>query len=407
MSRKTQTAAVDATAMRQTNAALVLRLIWEARRMSRAELARTTGLSASTVSDIIHDLRDAGLVDEKGTGESSGGRRPILLGINRSRANMIGIEIGSSHITLVVTDLCGEVLSSRRIDHATRDHPESTLEKLHELIEWGLAQPDASPDSLLGIGVAVPAPVDPDVPGQLSRLILPAWAGVDLVGDLQAANGCPVYIENDSNAGALAELWWGDREVRDLAYVKVATGIGAGFIIDGKLYRGADGSAGEIGHLSADPHGKECICGSRGCLTTLIGTGAILERAGAEIVTRSGGPVETIQDVIEATLDGDRAARRLIESVGDSLGIALAGLLNVLNPRMVVLGGELTELGEILFDPLRVALRRQALFSSIARTSIVASRLGTHAIAVGATALVLDAALDDLEMFNSVRDCVA
>jgi predicted NBD/HSP70 family sugar kinase len=371
--------------------------------MSRADLARVTGLSASTVSDIINELRDHDLVVEQGAGASSGGRRPIMLGVNPSRSHIIGIEIGGTHITIVATSLVGDILCSRRVDNPTRKEPSETLARLHRLIQWCFEQPGVDRKGLLGLGVAVPSPVRPDSPGRMSRLVLPEWTGVDLLAELKGKYHRPVFVENDANAGALAELWWSERDdLRDLAYVKVATGIGAGFIIDGKLYRGADGSAGEIGHLSIDPNGAECVCGSRGCLTTIIGTLAIIEQASGRVTLNSGAPVRSIHDIVEATMEGDRAARELIEEVGTSLGIALAGLLNTLNPRVVVLGGEITELGDILFDPLRVALRTQALFSSVARTSIVASRLGTYAIAVGATALVLDAALNDLDLFPPV-----
>lgn len=400
MSKRTQDLAVDATVMRQRNAALVLRLIWEAREISRADLARKTGLSASTVSDIIGELRDLELVEEKRTGKSSGGRRPILLGINDRRANALGIEIGSSHMTVVVVSFTGELLCSKRVYQPTREEPEKAIETLHSLIQWCFEQKEVDSERVIGIGVAIPSPVDPQNPGKLSRLLLPAWSGINLEQELQSVYNRPVFIENDANAGALAELWWGEEEVRDLAYVKVATGIGAGFIIDGKLYRGADGSAGEIGHLSVDKHGEECVCGSRGCLATLIGTTAILHRA-ITIRSRQGESVETIHDFIQAATEGDREALLLLESVGESLGAALAGLLNLLNPRVVVLGGELTEIGDILFDPLRMSLRKHALFSSIAKTRIVASSLGKHAIAIGTTALVLDAALDDLDLFSS------
>lgn len=406
MSRRNRDVAVDSTIMRQQNAALVLRLIWNEKQISRADLARETGLSASTVSAITQELCELGFVVEEGTGVSSGGRRPILLGINESRASIVGIEIGASHITIVGTSLRGDVLHASRVMNPTREDPSTTLATLYELIDQCLAEPRVAAGALLGIGVAVPCPVDPESPGQLSRMILPAWAGVDLAGEIFDRYQRPVFIENDANAGALAELWWGGQDVRDLTYVKVATGVGAGFIIDGKLYRGADGSAGEIGHLSTDPRGEECICGARGCLATLVGTAAILERARGTVTARNGEPVETIQDFVKATMDGDRAALEIVDSVGNSLGAALAGVLNTLNPRIVVLGGELTALGDILFDPLRVALRRQALFSSIARTTIVASRLNDHAIAVGATALVLDAALDNLEVFPPQRDGV-
>lgn len=402
MAGKSGSSAVDATVMRKNNAALVLRLIWNARRISRADLARETGLSASTISDIINDLSDRELVSEQGTGASSGGRRPILLGINPTRAYNVGLEVGAAHVTVVVTTLLGELLTSRRVDNPTRRDPEQTLATAHSLVAGALSEAGVGREQVLGYGVAVPSPVNPEAPGQLSRLILPEWAGVNLAEELSSRYGRPIYIENDANAGALAELWWGEGGVRDLAYVKVATGIGAGFIIDGKLYRGADGSAGEIGHLASDPQGPECICGARGCLTTCIGTEAILRRARDKVFGRDGEPVESLDELMGAIREGDRNARKLIEAVGTSLGAALAGLTNTLNPRRIVLGGEITQLGDMLFDPLRMALRRQALFSSLTRTRIVASRLGINAIAIGATAPVLDAALDDLDAFPAV-----
>jgi predicted NBD/HSP70 family sugar kinase len=390
--------------MRKNNAALLLRLLWTDGPLSRAELARRTGMSASTASDIINELRERELIDEQGTGASSGGRRPIMLGVRDERVHTLGVEIGATHITGVVTSFRGEVLCSRRVDAPTRSDAQATLEILFDLMEWCLDQPGVDRRALLGVGVAVPCPVDPADPGKLSRRILPNWAEVDLAALVSERYARPVHIENDANAGALAESWFGAHEdARDLAYVKVATGVGAGFIIDGRLYRGSGGTAGEIGHVLVDPRGEPCSCGSRGCLVTLIGTNSILARARDQVRTRDGSPADTIHDVVEATLDGDVTALGLVEEVGTHLGTALAGLLNLLNPRVVVLGGELTALRDLLLDPLRVSLRRQALFSSVARTQLLTSRLGPDSIAVGAAVNVLDAALKDLDLFPTLR----
>jgi len=372
--------------------------------MPGAGLARGTGVGASRISDSTGGLRGRGLVREEGTGSSSGGRRPILLGVHEERAHILGVEIGATHITIVVTTLLGQILCAKRVPNPTRERPEQTLAQLFALIDWCFAQPGVDRSASLGLGVAVPSPVDPRDPGRLSRLILPRWSEVDLLEELSQRYERPTFVENDANAGAIAELWWGKHEdARYLTFVKVATGIGAGFVIDGELYRGAGGMAGEIGHMSFDSTDAPFEHAVRGRLTSLIGTEAIMARAAHGVRTRSNKPPATIQELVEATLDGDPHALRLVESVGEHLGRALAGLLNLMNPRVVVLGGELTELKDVLLDPLRVALRRKVLFTSVARTSVVTSRLGDSAIAAGAAALVLDAALDDLDMFPSTQ----
>lgn len=395
--------AVDSTSMRQSNAALVLRLIWNEGPLSRADLARRTGMSASTISDITNELRELGLICDRGTGASSGGRRPLLLGIQEQRVNIIGVELGASHITVTAISFCGDVLCMKRVENDTREDPQGTLDKLFSLVDWCFEQPGVDRQAWLGLGLAVPAPVNPSAPGELSRLILPKWSEIDLLELLSERYQKPVFLENDANAGAIAEQWFGDHEdTQNLIFVKVATGIGAGFIIDGRLYRGSGGMAGEIGHLSIDPNGAPCVCGGRGCLVTMIGTHALIQSAREHVRPRHSDDVTSIHDIIAATLDGDRAALEIVEVAGSHLGTALAGLLNLMNPAVVVLGGELTQLRSVLLDPLRISLRRQAMFGSVARARIVTSTLGESSIAVGAGTLVLDAALDDLTLFRSV-----
>ncbi len=236
---------------------------------------------------------------------------------------------------------------------------------------------------------------------------MPAWRGKNVTQGLREKFGVPVLVDNDANLGALAEQWWGaSRGVDNSVFIKVATGIGSGHIIGGRIYRGATGTAGEIGHMAIDPNGKLCICGVRGCLATFVGTKALVERAKELLKTRkksllAGKPI-TITAIEDATLAGDPVALQVIGEAADSLGIAVASMINLMNPSVVTVGGSLARLGEKLLAPLRESVKRRTMVSLVAAAQIGASELGKHDVAVGAATLVLDAALQDLSYFPAV-----
>jgi predicted NBD/HSP70 family sugar kinase len=390
----------DAAGMRTQNSTLLLNLIWRERQISRADIARKTGLSPSTVSAIVGELDRAGLVREIGAGASRGGRRPVLVGFRDDAYALVGVEIGATHVSAVLTDLRGNVRAFRDSHVAVREDPDGALAKARELIDECLTSERVSRKRVVGIGVAVPSPVHPERPGKLSPVILPAWRDHDVQETLAEAYGLPVFVDNDANLGALSERFWGaGAGGEDLAFIKVATGIGSGHIINGDLYRGSGGTAGEIGHIAIDPNGPQCVCGLRGCLATFIGADALLARAGKAWGKRKKKP--TVADIVAGARDGDPVARELVDEVGHYLGIAVAGLLNLLNPAVVVLGGEITSVGDLLLDPLRATIRSRALSTSVAETRIVSSRLGERSIAVGAATLVLATALADRSVFPS------
>jgi predicted NBD/HSP70 family sugar kinase len=385
---------VDAAAMRVNNAGLVLNLIWREREISRAELARRTGLSPSTVSDIVGQLTGAGLVRTLGAGSSRsvGGRRPLILGFDDDALGIVGLELGSTHVSVVLTNLRCEVRAFRHAVVPVREQPAQALETARAFIDECLKAERLPRRRLIGLGVAVPSPVRPEHPGALSPLFLEAWKGVDVFRTFRDAYRVPVHIDNDANLGALAERFWGHgRGVDDLTYIKLGTGIGAGHVIRGQLYRGAGGSAGEIGHVAIDPGGPRCVCGLRGCLVTFIGAPALLARARA--VGLRGKAFNSVSDLVRAAHADNAAARTLVDEAAGRLGIVVGGLLNLLNPAMVVLGGELSSAGELLLAPLRAALRDRALSTSVAETTLLASELGDRAIAVGAATLVLESVL--------------
>jgi predicted NBD/HSP70 family sugar kinase len=407
MPQEMEQSTVDAAGMRLRNSALLLNLIWREQKVSRADLARRTGLSPSTVSAIVGDLERSGLVQSIGEGLSRGGRRPTLLGFCDDAFAIIGVELGASHVLVTLTNLRGQVRAYRQTAHAVQKDPDGAMATVRSFIDECLRAERVAQRRLLGIGVAVPSPVHPNAPGKLSPVILPAWSGFDVQSHLAGAYNVPVFVDNDANLGALAEGWWGaGRSGDDLTYIKVATGIGAGFVIRGELYRGAGGTAGEIGHLAVDPSGPRCMCGLNGCLAMFIGSQAVRTLA-KERMAGERGRTPTIADIVKSAKSGDAAAESIIEEVGHYLGIAVAGLVNLMNPGVVVLGGEITAVGDLLLDRLRETVRARTLSLSINETRLVTSNLGEQAIAVGGATLVLQAALRDRSLFPTTLQAVS
>lgn len=388
---------LDAAVMRAKNRLLLLQMIWREQKISRADISRQTGMSPSTVSAIVRDLEHSGLVRDTGTGTSSGGRRPVLVGFCDEAFHIIGVDLGAKHIAVVLTDLRGHVQVFREKAYAVRTDPAGTLHATKALIDECLEAGQVALSRVLGIGVAIPSPLDPEEPGRLSRLIVPAWTDYDIQEWLGERYPLPIFIDNDANLGALAEQWWGER-ADHFTYIKIGMGIGAGHIIRGELYRGAGGSAGEIGHVIVDPSGPVCRCGNRGCLTMFIGSDLLVARARERMRMGSSEPLD-IPAIIDHARQGNPAAQATIEEASHHLSIAIAGLVNILNPAVVVLGGSLAAAGDMLIEPLRASVRSHALSKALAQTRIVASTLDKHSIALGAATLVLATALQDHSLF--------
>ncbi|MFD7620671.1 ROK family protein, partial [Streptomyces sp. NPDC059802] len=218
-----------------------------------------------------------------------------------------------------------------------------------------------------------------------STSILPGWTGINPSKELAGRLGVPVYVDNDANLGALGELVWGSgRGVKDLAYIKVASGVGAGLVIDGRIYRGPGGTAGEIGHITLDESGPVCRCGNRGCLETFTAARYVLP-----LLQPSHGSDLTMERVVQLARDGDPGCRRVIGDVGRHIGSGVANLCNLLNPSRVVLGGSLAEAGELVLSPIRDSVSRYAIPSAARQLSVLPGALGSRAEVLGALALVL------------------
>lgn len=390
-----RTAAAGWEDMRAHNTALLLGEIWSHEGLSRADLARSTGLSRATVSDIVGGFVELGVVTEAEATASSGGRPPIRLVFNDAWRQVIGVELGGAHVSGVRTDLRGKVLARFGRELPVDRDPYATLATMDDGIRSLLAA-DPSPP-ILGIGLGVPSPLRVDRGAELDVHLFPRWVGIDLEKHLHQQFGRPVMVENDANLGALAEHWWGaGRDVSDLAYIKLGTGVGAGILIGGQIHRGSSGIAGEIGHTTIDPSGPRCRCGLHGCLEALVGTASLTSRAEAAYAA-VGCPRDglTVHGLIGAAREGDTIACQFVTSAGTCLGIAVANLLNLVNPGRVILGGRLTEAGPLLLDDLLTAMEARALWTSRADSNVVFSDLGDDGVALGASTLVLQNALSN------------
>jgi predicted NBD/HSP70 family sugar kinase len=355
---------------------------------SRAELARRTGLSRSTVSTLVADLQRRGLVVERAgqfAGEGQPGRPAALLELDPSAAAAVGIDFDHDKVRVAVSDLSRRVLAEATEAHDVDHDAQAALDLAAKLTEQVLEQAGLKKDRLLGVGVALAGPIDHDKGALHPSDVLPGWANVDAARELEQRLDTPAYVDNDANLGALAEVTLGaGRNARFAAYLSISSGIGAGIIVDGRPYHGHRGTAGEVGHVVVDPQGPICRCGNRGCLETLASGPALLK-----LVQESREQELNVHEMIELAQGGDAGCRRAIEDAGQVVGRVVAGLVNLFSPEMVVIGGDLGEAGDLMLDPLREAVQRNALPAAAEDLKVVAGELGERANLLGALALVL------------------
>jgi len=356
-------------------------------RLTQADLARATGLAPATVSSIVREFAAAGLVEV----EPGSGRRGTSVQL-ASRAGLVcGIDFGHSHVSVAIGDLTGHVLSEEWRSLEQTHHHEEGLTYAAEMLKRELDELGSDHSALRAVVVGLPAPVIDDV--VRSSTILPGWVGVNARQVAEQHLGRPVHIENDANLGALAEHQVGvARGHTTSIYLKLSSGVGSGIIVDNHLYHGAVGAAGEVGHLTVNEQGPVCRCGSRGCLEAYASSGSVLELMSAQM------PGATIDEVVAAAQDGSPSALRSLEDAGFHLGWGIGSLVNILNPSMIVVGGDLARAGELLLEPARAGLRRHAL-DAVAATPIVVSQLGHRASLIGAVLLAAERTelLPDLE----------
>jgi predicted NBD/HSP70 family sugar kinase/biotin operon repressor len=352
---------------------------------SRADLARLTGLSRSTVSTLIADLQASGLVVEREPDARAPqqGRPPTLLTLDRSAGLVLGIDFGHEQVHVAIADLSRTILAERIQELDVDRSAAQALDLAVTLIDAVIAAADVDRERILGAGVGLSGPVDVAEGIVYAGKILPGWAGVRPVDELAARLSLRVHLDNDANLGALAEVTLGAGiGARDAIYVMVSDGVGAGLILGGELYRGTGGTAGELGHVLVDESGPICRCGNRGCLEMMAGGRAI-----TGLLRPSHGADLTLEDVVALAGGGDSGARRAIADAGRVLGRSVAAIVNAFNPELVIVGGKVSAAGDVLLDPLREAVHRYAIPSAAADVRITRGVLGERAEVLGALEL--------------------
>ena len=373
------------SSLREANRARVLSAVKRFGSLTQVEVAGATGLSPATVSNIVRELVGAGILKRSPTSRS--GRRAQQVSLARTLGVAAGIHVGHRHLRIVLADLSHTVLAETRLPLAADHRADVELDRAALLISDQLESIGATHDELLTVGLGLPAPIDTRT-GQVSAPgVLPGWAGVPIADRLSARLGRPVHVDNDANLGALAEFRYGAARGCDhAAYISVSHGVGAGLVVDGRLFRGRAGTAGEIGHVTIDEDGPVCRCGNRGCLETFVRAPVLLE-----MLRASHGPL-TLKDVIVRARSGDAGCRRVVADAGRHIGVAAASLCNLLNPERLVIGGELAGAGPILLDPIRDVVERLAIPTAAGTVTIVQGELADRAEMMGALALALSEA---------------
>ncbi|HWB66429.1 MAG TPA: ROK family transcriptional regulator [Mycobacteriales bacterium] len=371
------------SALRDANRRRVLDVLAREGAASQASLARRTGLSRATIFNIVGGLREAGVVSV--TEQVRGGRRVAEVQFSRRAGLVLGIDLDHRHLRVAVADLSHQILAERMSPIEPRRTADETMALAAEWVEAVLEDLDASHGEVLGVGMGLPAPIDPTSGEVGSSAILPGWVGVPAAEAMTYRLGMPVVVDNDANLGALAEITWGgSRGCDHLVYLKLSAGVGAGLVLGGRIYRGAAGTAGEIGHTTVDERGALCRCGNRGCLESFVGSEALLT-----LLRATQPEAESIDDLVRLAATGDAGSRRLLADAGRYVGMALANLCNLLAPSKVVVGGELAATGDLLLEPMREIVRRHAIPAAANTVEIVTSDLGERSEVLGALALVL------------------
>lgn len=390
----------DQNLVRKFNTGVVLNTIRHHAPLSRAEVAKHTGLNRSTVSQIINALLERKFVQETILQSDRVGRPGLLLELDPAGGFAIGIEIGVDFISLVVTDFLANVLWRQRATSSSQNSIDEILERAYQMTEDGLKKGYSLNLTPLGIGLGVPGLVDLKH-GELMFAPNLGWTNIPVTKLWSQRFKLPVFVDNEAKAAALGEHYFGNAKGEgNFIFLTGGVGLGAGIMIDGKLFRGSHGYASEVGHIIMDPDGEQCGCGKKGCWETMVSPRAVIKRFRDTL--RQGVPSTVLnaadndpdnivfETIVHAALQGDNAARIAMQEVGERLGFGIANLVNIFNPRMVILGGELNYASELLLPVVRKVVNENAMNLECQDLKIEASAHGRDACVMGAIALVLD-----------------
>ncbi len=381
----------DRVAHSSASAGALLHHVRTGRARSRAELVALTGAARNTVSARVDQLIAAGLLEEGGRGWSTGGRPPTLLQFNSAAGCVLAVDLGVTSVDVAVTDLSAQVLATVGHPIDIAEGPGPVLAEVDRLAQEVLAEAGLTPADVCAVGVGVPGPVEFSTGRPSHPPIMPGWHDFPIPSAF-GRYGCPVFVDNDVNVMALGEMGVAG-SVQDVLVVKVGTGIGCGIIVDGDVYRGAQGSAGDIGHIHvpcADGREVVCRCGQLNCLEAIAGGGALLRDARA-----AGMPVTTTREVVERAALGDGQALELVRGAGRTIGTVLAALVNFFNPHRIVMTGGVARAGVPLLAGIRESVYARSMPLAARALEITVSDAPDLSGRVGAALMAIEGYLDE------------
>jgi predicted NBD/HSP70 family sugar kinase len=373
------------------SASALLRHVRTGRARSRAELVALTGAARNTVSARVDELIAANLLAEVGRGGSTGGRPPTLLRFNSRAGCVLAVDLGATSVDVAVCDLSAEILATAGHPIDITEGPGPVLAEADRLAQQVLATAGLTPDDVCAVGVGVPGPVEFSTGRPFHPPIMPGWHDHP-IPDAFGRYDCPVYADNDVNVMALGEMGIAGSD-EDVLVVKVGTGIGCGIIVDGRVYRGAQGSAGDIGHISvAPPDGRRviCRCGNENCLEAIAGGAALLRDAMA-----MGIPATTTRELVELAVRGDGPVLELVRDSGRTIGTVLASLVNFFNPHRIVMTGGVAQAGAPLLAGIREAVYGRSMPLAARALDITVSDAPDRSGRLGAALMAIEGYLDD------------
>ncbi|KAB8131028.1 ROK family protein [Gracilibacillus oryzae] len=369
--------------VKKENKALVLHTIKANAPISRASVAQVTGLNKGTVSSLVSELLDEKLINESGTGKSSGGRRPVMLLLNETAGFTISIDLGVNHILGVVTDLQGNIIHERTVQFKN-DDLEIVLTHLYQLIDELIIIIPESEYGIVGIGVGVPGVVTLEGEIQLAPNL--GWKKVALKDILFERYRVPIIVENEANAGAYGEKVYGaGMESTELVYASISFGIGVGLILDGKLYKGLRGFSGELGHMTIEKDGPECRCGNKGCWELYASEKSLLEEA-----EKIGFENASVEQLVFAAENGEAKAIQLLEKLGDYLGIGITNILHIFNPEQVVIGNTIQQAAKFIMPAIEKRIEKNAIGFNKNDVKLNVAKLNNHSTVMGMAAFNIE-----------------
>lgn len=367
--------------MKSVNKSMILNKIRKEGPISRAQIARETSLTPPTVSSSVKELIEQKIVEESDFGQSQGGRKPTMLVINDQAFSIIGVDAGPENIQCIVADLAGNVLKRSEAKLQLPITGQEFIAVLTNCIEGVLE----TKDPVIGIGVAMHGVVDVAAGTSLYAPNL-GLSNIPIKEELEKAFGLEVKVENDARAMALGEYWFGNHgELESILAVNMGSGVGAGLIIDGKLYHGSSDIAGEIGHMTIDLHGEICECGNRGCLQTFV-TGPAIAR---KVAGNSAENPLTAEKIFEQAIAGNEEFEAILKEAGRAMGVGLTNLIHIVNPEKIILGGGVSKAERFILPAIRETIAASALTPAASRTKVEVSKLGDDATLIGAVTLLL------------------